>query len=135
VAATPGRTRVAVRIGPDVWLEEVERLRAGSLARVAAERERARLENEGVELGQLRACKDEAEDRTRLEGLFKVYVPIRDAPPSERPFAYFAFVLSPARHGRSVYLRVATARCAPPSGSTCARCSRRRSSSSTGMHS
>jgi hypothetical protein len=66
--ATPGRTRIAVRISHDVWLEEVERLRAGSPARVAAERERARLESEGVELGQLRACKDEAEDRTRLEG-------------------------------------------------------------------
>jgi hypothetical protein len=103
VAATPGRTRIAVRISHDVWLEEVERLRAGSLARVAAERERARLESEGVELGQLRACKDEAEDRTQLEGLFKVYVPIGDAPPSERPFA---FVLSAARHAQHVYLRL-----------------------------
>jgi hypothetical protein len=103
VAATPGRIRIAVRIGADVWMEEVERLRAGSPARVAAERERARLEKEGLELGQLRACEDEAEDRTRLEGLFKVYVPIGDGPPSERPFA---FVLSPARHAQSVYLRL-----------------------------
>jgi hypothetical protein len=92
-----------VRIGPDVWLEEVERLRGGSLARVAAERERARLENEGVEFGQLRACEEEAEDRTRLEGPFKVYVPISEAPPSKRPFA---FVLSAARHAQSVYLRL-----------------------------
>lgn len=40
---TSRRARVGVRIGQDVWLEEVERLRGGSPARVAAERERARL--------------------------------------------------------------------------------------------
>lgn len=28
MAPTPGRTRIAVRIGPDVWLEQVERLHA-----------------------------------------------------------------------------------------------------------
>ena len=54
-------------------------------------------------MGSFGRCKDEAEDRTRLEGLFKVYVPISEAPPSQRPFA---FVLSPARHAQSVYLRL-----------------------------
>ena len=38
--ATPGRTRIAVRISQAVWLEEVERLRRSSAARLAAERER-----------------------------------------------------------------------------------------------
>lgn len=100
---TPGRTRIAVQISQAVWREEVERLRNGSRARVAAERERARLEGAGLELRHLTACSEEGEDGTRLGGLFKVYVPIADAPPSERPFA---FVFSPARRGEDVYLRL-----------------------------
>jgi len=112
--ATSSRARIGVRIGQDVWLEEVERLRHGSPSRVAAERERARLESEGVELRQLRACSEQAEDRTRLEGLFKVYVPIGDAPASARPSA---FVFSPARRGEEVYLRlVAFGERHPPAG-------------------
>lgn len=100
---TSGRARIGVRISQDVWLDEVGRLRPRSPGRVAAERERGRLESEGLELRQLRACSEEAEDRTRLTGLFKVYVPIRDAPPSERPYA---FVFSPAARGTEVYLRL-----------------------------
>lgn len=86
---TPGRDRgwVAVRIDPDVWREEVERLTVGSPARVAAERERRRLRQQGVELTQLQRCAEIGDDRTRLSGLLKVYVPIGEAPPSERPFA------------------------------------------------
>ena len=95
--------RIGVRISPDVWLEEVDRLSSKSPGRMAAERERARLESEGLELRHLRACSVEAEDRTSLAGLFKVYVPIRNAPPSQRPFA---FVFSPAGRGRDVYLRL-----------------------------
>ena len=85
---TPGRdrARVAVRIDPDVWREEVERLDPGSRGRVAAERERPRLVGDGVDLTQLQRGAEVAEDRTRLPGLLKVYVPIGDGPPSERPF-------------------------------------------------
>jgi hypothetical protein len=53
VGATSGRGRIAVRISQDIWLQEVERLSARSSARVAAERERARVEDAGVELPQL----------------------------------------------------------------------------------
>ena len=50
---TSGRRRLGVRISQDVWVDEVERLSARSRARVAAERERPRLERDGVEL---RSC-------------------------------------------------------------------------------
>jgi hypothetical protein len=50
---TSGRRRLGVRISQDVWVDEVERLSARSQARVAAERERPRLERDGVELTQL----------------------------------------------------------------------------------
>ncbi len=112
--ATPGRTRIGVRISQAVWLGEVERLRRGSGARIAAERERAKLERAGLELRLLRACSEKGGDGTRLGGLFKVYVPIADAPPSERPFG---FVFSPARLGEDVYLRlVAYGERHPPPG-------------------
>lgn len=101
--ATSGRGRLAVRISEDVWLQEVERLSGRSRARVAAERERARLETAGVDLAHLRACSEAGTDGTRLKGLYKVYVPIKDGPPSGRPFA---FVFSPARRGADVYLRL-----------------------------
>lgn len=46
---TPRRaTRIAVRIDPAVWGLEIERYRPGSRGRVAAERERDRLERDGI---------------------------------------------------------------------------------------
>ena len=53
--ATEGRgaTRVAVRISPEVWREEVERFDDRSRSRTAGERERRRLEEEGVRLTDL----------------------------------------------------------------------------------
>jgi hypothetical protein len=71
---TSGRRGLGVRISQDVWVVEVERLSARSQARVAAERERPRLERDGVELAQLLACSDLGADGTRLRGLYKVYV-------------------------------------------------------------
>jgi len=93
---TPGRRpgRIAVRIGARVWRDEVERFGDRTAARIAAERERARLERDGIDLSTLQRCDPEAPDGTRLAGLVKVYVPIMDGPPSERPFG---FVLAPAR--------------------------------------
>jgi hypothetical protein len=93
-----GARRVAVLITQRVWRAEVERFDSRSPARLAAERERPRLESNGLALADLRRCEAEAADGTRLVGLVKVYVPIGDAPPSERPYA---FVLSPA-HGEPI---------------------------------
>lgn len=93
--------RIAVRIGERVWSEEVGRFDRGSQARVAAERERPRLERVGLGIDQLLGCEGEGSEGTRLAGLVKVYVPIREAPPSERPYA---FVLSGGRGQRGPYL-------------------------------
>lgn len=93
--------RIAVRISPAIWREEVERLNARSFARVAAERERKRLEHDGVGISDLLQCASEGPDGTRLTGLVKAYVPISDTPPSERPFA---FVFSPGRDDDGTYL-------------------------------
>ncbi len=100
---TSGRRsrRIPVRIGAGVWREEVERFGNRSAARIAAERERARLEQDGIDLTALQQCEAEATDDTRLAGLVKVYVPITDAPPSERPFG---FVLAPARDENGLFL-------------------------------
>jgi len=84
--ARRGLARVAVKIDPDVWRDEVERFDARSSARLTAQRERRQLEAEGVPLGQLQRCGDLGDDQTRLPGLVKVYVPIIDAAPSERPY-------------------------------------------------
>ena len=97
------RTRIAVRIDELVWHEEVERFNPRSRARIAAERERAGLEESGVELRQLRVCSDSAPDGTRLAGMLKVYVPIRGPSASQRPFG---FVFSPARLEADVVLRM-----------------------------
>ena len=93
-----GARRVAVVITARVWRAEVERFDPRSPARLAAERERRRLVSDGLALTDLRRCEAEAADGTRLPGLVKVYVPIDDAPPSERPYA---FVLSPAQRETS----------------------------------
>lgn len=110
--------RVAVKVDPDVWREEVERLSPRSRARSSAERERPRPESQGVALSQLQACDELGEDYTRLKGLVKVYVPIGSGPPSERPFGMvfspepgpvLVFVAFGERHpapgARSVYER------------------------------
>lgn len=76
----PAGERVAVRINPDIWREEVERFDQRSRARIAAERERRKLEEVGVSVARLQRCADEAPDRTRLHGPLKVYVPIGESP-------------------------------------------------------
>lgn len=87
-----GSVRVEVRIAPEVWVQEVDRLRSGSPARIAAERERVRLERDGLPLAHVVRCDAAGADGTRLAGLFKVYVPISEESASKRPFG---FVLSP----------------------------------------
>lgn len=111
----PGRTRrIAVRIGTRVWRDEVERFGERTAARSAAERERAQLEQDGIDLSALERCDAEGPDGTRLGGLVKVYVPITEGPPSERPFG---FVFAPARDGRGLFLTlVAYGERHPPAG-------------------
>ena len=89
-----GARRVAVMIDPRVWREEVERLDSRSAGRIAAERERRKLEVEGISRAFVKRCDAEGSDGTRLRGLVKVYVPLREGPPSARPFG---FVLRPGR--------------------------------------
>lgn len=98
-----GRARIAVRISEDVWLEEVERLKANSPARIAAERDRKVLDAHGLDLGQLQACDEAGPDGTNLAGMYKVYVPVGDGPPSKQPYG---FVFRPARSGEDVFLRL-----------------------------
>jgi hypothetical protein len=56
-----------------------------------------------VEPAQLLACADLGADGTSLNGLYKVYVPITDDPPSRRPLA---FVFSAVEREGEVYLRL-----------------------------
>jgi hypothetical protein len=92
-----------VRVAPSIWAEEVERLRPGSPGRVAAERERKRLERDGLPLAHLLRCDDVGADRTRLASQFKVYVPVTSGPASERPFG---FVLSLGVNGDEHFLSI-----------------------------
>ncbi len=93
--------RVGLRIDAKVWREEVERYERRSVARTAAERERARLEIDGLRLTDVKRCAAEGSDGTRLGGLVKAYVPISTGPSSERPFG---FIFSPGRDDRGPYL-------------------------------
>jgi hypothetical protein len=80
--------RFAVQIEDDVWRDEVERYNERSSARVAAERERRALAQDGIAPRFVAKCLAEGSDRTDLRGLLKVYVPIREAPASQRPFGF-----------------------------------------------
>jgi hypothetical protein len=100
---TPRRagTRLPVRIDPVAWQEEVERYERGSEARVAAERERPRLERDGLPIRQLEACAELGPEGTRLGGQLKVCVPISEEPPSRRPYG---FVFAPRPSPQGIYL-------------------------------
>lgn len=93
----PGR-RLPVRIAPGAWEEEVERYEQGGPVRTAAERERRRLERDGLAIGDLQPCADLGPEGTRLGGCVKVYVPITADPPSRRPYG-FVFAPRPAPEG------------------------------------
>jgi hypothetical protein len=94
----------AVRFDASVWQEEVERFAPRSAARVAAERERRRLERTGISASLLLRCDAAGADGTLLAGLVKAYVPIDDGPPSERPFG-LVFTAGVDAEG-SVYLEL-----------------------------
>ena len=96
-----GVARVAVRINAATWREELERFEPGSSPLLAAERERRRLEADGLDIVDLQRCAAHGPDGTRLSGLVKAYVPLSRASASERPFG---FVFSPGRDEHGVYL-------------------------------
>jgi len=50
------RLRVAVRVDPEVWRDEVERLAPRSPARIAAERERDQLEHRASAIAAAPVC-------------------------------------------------------------------------------
>lgn len=106
--------RVNIKIAAKVWEQEVERLKPGSAARLAAEREGPRLDRDGLPRGQMIRCDDVGTDCTRLPGLFKVYVPISDEPPSQRRFG-FVFSLG-VEEGRPCLTLVAFGERHPPRG-------------------
>ncbi len=92
----PGR--VPVSFDADVWSQEVERLRARSPMRAAAERARDEIAARGVPRTALRACSAEGDDGSRLARCLKAYVPLGDRPASERPYA-FVFELAVGGEG------------------------------------
>lgn len=101
----PGRAakRIAVRIEATVWEQEVGRFATHSDARVAADRERPRVERDGIALEALLACDTVGPDGTYLRGLLKAYVPLAEGPASVRPFG---FVFSPERDASGLYLEL-----------------------------
>jgi hypothetical protein len=78
--------RLPVRFDETVWQEAVrgfsgEPLQIATSARLAAERR-------GAALADVVPCEARGSDRTELAGCAKLYLPVGDGPPSERPFAF-----------------------------------------------
>jgi len=89
---TSAARRLAVRFDESVWHEAIrgfsrEPLQIATSARHAAERR-------GIALADVLPCQTIGPDGTQLSGCAKLYLPLGDAPPSERPMA---FVLRLAR--------------------------------------
>jgi hypothetical protein len=89
---TSAARRLAVRFDEAVWQEAIrgfsrEPLQIATSARHAAERR-------GIALADVHPCQAVGPDGTQLAGCAKLYLPLGDAPPSERPMA---FVLRLAR--------------------------------------
>ena len=66
-------TRFPVRFDDDAFAEDL--YHATPAGREIASRERARLEREGIAVGELRQCAGEGPDGTRLGGCVKTYLP------------------------------------------------------------
>jgi hypothetical protein len=78
--------RLTVRFDEAVWHEAVrgfsrEPLQIATSARHAAERR-------GVGLADVLPCEALGSEGTELAGCAKLYLPLGDAPPSQRPFAF-----------------------------------------------
>lgn len=70
--------RFPVFVDDEAFTEDLSH--ATPAGRAVAERERERLEQDGIAITQLRACEPEARDGTRLGGCVKTYVPSPDGP-------------------------------------------------------
>jgi hypothetical protein len=90
-----------IRFGEHEWREEIERLRERSSARTQAERSRREIESSKAAL-DLRKCKAEGDDGTRLIGCVKLYVPLGRQGASEAPFG-FVFQLAKISDGAFVW--------------------------------
>jgi hypothetical protein len=88
----PAQPRLAVRFDEAVWREAVRGFSRRPLE--IATSARADAERRGVALADVLPCESHGPDGTELAGCAKLYLPVSDAPPSERPFA---FVLQLAR--------------------------------------
>jgi hypothetical protein len=81
-----------VRFDEAIWHEAVRGFSREPL-QVATSARRA-IERRGIALADVRPCQAIGPDGTQLVGCTKLYLPLGDAPPSERPMA---FVLRLAR--------------------------------------
>jgi hypothetical protein len=88
--------RLPVRFDEAVWQEAVRGF-SGTALRVATSA-RAATERAGVPLADVLPCDAHGPDSTELAGCAKLYLPLGDARPSARPFA---FVLHLARDADS----------------------------------
>lgn len=80
------KRRLAVRFDEAVWRDAIRGFSGGSLE--VATSSRAKTEQRGVALAELRPCEASGSDGTRLAGCAKLYLPFTEAPASERPFAF-----------------------------------------------
>lgn len=113
------RRHLGVRFDYRIWADSTRGFSSQSLD-VALVARRA-IERSGVTLEQLLPCESLGPDRTELAGCAKLYLPIGEAPPSQRPLAFvlqlahdagdlaFAFIAFGPRHPgpgvRNVYER------------------------------
>jgi hypothetical protein len=89
---TSATRRLAVRFEEVVWQEAIRGFsREPSQIAMSARRT---AERHGIALADVHPCEATGPDGTQLVGCAKVYLPLGDAPPSERPMA---FVLRLAR--------------------------------------
>jgi hypothetical protein len=84
--------RLAVRFDEAVWREAVRGFSGRALE--IATSARSKTERRGVAFADILPCAARGPDGTGLAGCAKLYLPIGDIPPSERPFG---FVLQLAR--------------------------------------
>ena len=80
------RQRLAVRFDEQVWSEAIRGF-SGRPLQIATSA-RAQLQRDEVALASLLPCEALGPDRTELAGCAKLYLPITDQPPSQRPFAF-----------------------------------------------
>lgn len=96
MANPDGERRIAVRFHERVWREAIRGFSGKALEVATASRQR--VEDDGVPLLWLRPCEPIGPDLTELAGCAKLYLPLGDAPPSQRPFG-FVFQLARSRDG------------------------------------